>query len=197
MQTYVPAGAMSGGVGAKSPIFQTLQINAQQQTDFVAEYQANDQNQEAYFTIAHRSLPFFNYTNPLLALYPVWMQIAGAQPSPDEFVLWEAGVGVAKQGETLDFTMEPSPAIQQVQSLVLGPWIHAGAGAAADQAIELPLVEIFGSTLDADDWNLLIFEIERFDEAAGDTFDGSAFLIGCMIQYATDFNNKAAWPTAP
>jgi hypothetical protein len=193
LQTFIPAGAFSGGVGTRSPIFQTVQIASRQQTMFLAEFPAGD-DRECYAKLGHRSLPFFNYTDPKLKCYIEWMQIDGAAPSPDEFVTWEAGIGNAVNGATYNFDMEPTPAVQAAPSLVLGQWIHAGVGQAADAAVDLPVADVFGSSFDADNWNGLILEVERFGNDGDDTFTGSAYFIGAYIQYATDFNNNSEWP---
>ena len=194
LSTHIPASAFSGGVGVRSPIFQSVQINAQQQVFDVLEYPTNE-DREAYAVIQLRNFPFFNFTDPQIKCYPLWMQIDQvAKPSPDEFVVWEVGVGVAKNAESFDFTMEPTPLGQQVPSLVGAAWVHKGAGPNGDEAIRCPTANIFGNALDKDDWNAIVFEMERFGAAAADTFADSAYFIGLSIQYATDFSNNAAWP---
>lgn len=194
LATHISASAFSPGNGARGAIFQNVQINAQQQAFDVLEYPTGE-DREAYAVLQLRNFPFFNFTDPKIKVYPLWMQIDQAsKPSPDEFVVWEAGIGVAKNAESFDFTMEPTPQGQQVPSLVNAAWVHTGVGPNGDVSIECDTADIFGNTLDKDDWNAIVIEIERFGMAEGDTFADSAFLIGASIQYATDFSNNAEWP---
>lgn len=194
LQTHIPVSAFSPGNGTRGAIFQSLQINAQQQALDVLEFPPGE-DRECYTVIQIRNLPFFNFNDAGLKVYPMWMQIDQvSQPDPPEFVIWEAGIGIAKNGESFDFTMEPTPLGQQVPSIVEAAWIHNGAGANGDEAMRCPDINFFGSTLDEDDWNGIVIEVERFGAALGDTFLDSAYLLGVSIQYKTDFANNAAWP---
>lgn len=195
LQIFVDASKISPGL-APAPIFQSIQINAQQQVFDFLEFPAGE-IRDSFFTLGHRSLPFFNYTDPELRAYPEWMQIADATaPNPAEYVCWDIAFGIAKNGETYDYTIGPTPAGQQVESLVLDAWVHAGAGESANEAISLPVADAFGSTFDANDFNSLQFEVQRRGSAAGDTYGESAYLRGVWLQYKTDFNNKSQWPVA-
>lgn len=184
--------------GASAPTKQTIQIGARPQRFNVQTFAPNEVN-EMWWVGANRDFPLMDYTDPQMRIYYVWFQSAGAKPVPDEFVVWEGSIGIIKNGETYNFSMEITPGIQNVPSLVQGQWVHSGCGANGDEAIILPVGNFFGpsGTLAANEWNSWIIEVERPGIDGNDTFNGDAHFLKAIIQYKTNFNNDDQWPTSP
>ncbi len=191
-QVYFSAGAMVPGA-LKPTTFQTLPVNAQQSAIDVHKFVGSDDT-ECYFNWAFRGFPI-NISAPAFKLCPLFIQIdEEIAPNPAEYAYVEYSIGVSYEDTTIDYSMEGAAEVA-AQSLIPDAWKNFMATTTGDKSIAIP--DLFGdAALNQAKFNTLRFEIERFGNNVLDTFTAnSIYLKGCLLQYATDFNNVAVFPT--
>ena len=147
---------------------------------------------ECYFSWQFKNFPI-DYSDPQIRFAPQFIQIADASaPAPAEYAYMEFGVGVSYDGTTTDYTTETIE--EQLQCLIPDRRVNFLAGTSGNQAALFDGLAGQGA-LDSTKWNFLRFEIERYGTSGNDTYGNSIYLLGVGIQFKTDFNNVAAWPS--
>ena len=191
MEVYFPANVMVPGA-VKPTTFQTLQVDAQQDAIDVQEY-PKPANTECSWTWGFRGFPI-NLTTPAFKMAPQFIQIDdAAAPAPAEYAFMEFSIGVSYDGTTIDYDLE-GPGEVQSQCLIPAEYVSFMGAVTGDRSIPITMLDGDANLL-AGNFNFLRFEIERFATSGSDTYSNSIYLLGCSLQFATDFNNVAVWPT--
>lgn len=187
---YFPATSMDPGA-IKPTTYQSLQVNAQEQAYSVHEFPGGA-NTECFFTWAFRG-KHIDLSAPNFRLVPYFIQIAESEaPDPAEYALIEYTIGVSYDGSTIDYSLEGAPEVA-LQSLIDAQYITFCASTTGDKAVSIPTLDGDGSLLSTN-FNFLQFQVERFGSSGSDTFSESIYLLGCGLQYKTDFANIAQYP---
>lgn len=150
-------------------------------------------NRDIYTNWQFRNAPI-DYTDPQFRLLPKMIQIAdAAAPSPQEFAYFEFAIGVNYNGTTTDWTTE-TPQERQLQCGIPARRVNFACGAGGDNAALFDTIGGDGS-LDLAEANYLRLEWERFGTSGNDTYGGSVYFLGASLQFKTDFNNVAVYPS--
>ena len=188
---YFPADVMTQGQTKPTNKF-TQPIAGQEQKYMVHQFLHN-QNMECYWNLHFRGLPI-DINDPQFKMAPHYMQTnVNPAPNPPQFTFMEYSIGVTYDTQSLSYPLEGVQEVQR-QEKILDPWKSSLTSNTANKAVSIP--NLFGSgAIDPNRFNFLQFEIERFGTNSKDTFKNNFYLLGCSIQYKTDFNNVSAWPT--
>ena len=186
-QFWVPAGALTVGANDGATGLKVSTPSASSASYTVMEF-ATGVLGETFFTWAFKS--DFVASTMNLIITPIWfLEIADAST----IVTWEGGASNAQLGTTLSFDNSGNEIEMKADTVAIDV-VTSGDETNIQRGIP---ISVIGDDLISDtDWNLMTIMMERHGDEVSDTCDESAMLLGLGIQFDTDFDNIAAWPTA-
>lgn len=190
-QKWFPAAVMNAQVNDHEAVFCARPIAAQNQAYDCWCFPEWSGGHGVVWTWGIKAFEM-DVVDPQIKMLPIWFQYDDATaPDPTEFVDWEFAVGNAGYDYDLNFVLHNGEV--KKSSPVLDQW-HLSGGYSGNGENTWAGMTLQGEALNASDFNLLQFSLIRGGSV--DTWDDSAALIGVIVQYKTNFENIAVWPSA-
>lgn len=190
-QFWIPAGALTAGVGQEPEINSWQPPSTGYPTYTVARYDGAA-DEEAFFTWCFKA-DFVKVptASMLLKVNFIWTCLVAGGVGNDT-VQWASGANNTLIGTDLDFNNAANEVTydQEVPTVKV---LQAGKTANAQAGLAVP---VFGDVVSGSNINMITILAERHAASAvADNYTSDALLLGLMVQFAVDFNNVAVWPT--
>jgi len=190
-QFWIPAGAFTPSI-SEPCIITTYEGTSGAQASYTVAQFAPSVAQSANFTWAFKSdfvkVPAADIS---IRVAPIWYAPT-TDPGPNNVVRFEAYCRNFIAGSSINSGLGGSDSMDQT---VPGTAYDITGGDTSSEEDALGLTPN-GAVIDPTNWNMLSFQLERHGDQAGDNFSDNVFVLGVMIQFATDFNNVALWNAA-